>query len=73
MRIACFTILILFYQPAFSQPANQKKILVKTIDSILQSQVSYLRAIELSRQTGSRLSEMRVAASLRELPAHEKK
>ena len=40
---------------------------------IVQSQVSYSRAIELSRQTGSRLSELRIAASLRDLPRHEKK
>ena len=40
---------------------------------IVQSQLSYSRAIELSRQTGSRLSEIRIAASLRDLPRHEKK
>lgn len=40
---------------------------------ISQSQASYHRAIELARQTGSRLSELRAASSLRELSEHGKK
>jgi CubicO group peptidase (beta-lactamase class C family) len=40
MRVICLAIIILNFQPAFSQPEHQKKILVKAIDSILQSQVN---------------------------------
>jgi serine-type D-Ala-D-Ala carboxypeptidase len=40
MRAVYLILLMLICGPAFSQPANQKKILVKTIDSILQSQVN---------------------------------
>jgi DNA-binding SARP family transcriptional activator/predicted ATPase len=36
-----------------------------------QSRVSYQRAIALARQTGARLFELRAAARLRALPAHE--
>lgn len=37
---------------------------------ISQSEASYQRAIVLARQTGSRLSELRAATRLRELPGH---
>jgi DNA-binding SARP family transcriptional activator/predicted ATPase len=39
---------------------------------ISQSRLSYFRAIELARQTGSRMSEMRATVSLRDLSIDEK-
>ena len=48
----------------------QGDLLLRTGD-VSQSQVSYHRAIELARQTGSRLFELRATSSLRDCGAHE--